>query len=140
MSELFKDDRIRANTQKFVLANGGLSDDVETVLCDAIVNLVKNCYKPGFEIHSTVENYLFGVTKNLWFRTIRKRKPTSDLDKVPERSEDDDPELLLIEVERKQNLEAILQQIDDKCRQVLTNVGKGHENAGHSQSTQLQFS
>jgi RNA polymerase sigma factor (sigma-70 family) len=120
MDELFRDDRIRANTQKFILANGGRPDDAETVLCDSIINFVKNCYKEGFEIRSTVENYLFGVTKNLWFKTIRERKPTSSLENAPERLEEDNPELLLIGFERRQNLEVVLQQIDDKCRQVLT--------------------
>jgi DNA-directed RNA polymerase specialized sigma24 family protein len=120
MDELFRDVRIRANTQKFILANGGERDDAETVLCDSIVNFVKNCYKEGFEIRSTIENYLFGVTKNLWFKTIRERKPTISMDHAPEGLEDDNPEILLIESDRKKKLEIILQKMDEKCRQVLT--------------------
>jgi RNA polymerase sigma factor (sigma-70 family) len=123
MEELFRNDRLKTNTRKFVMGNGGAADDAETILCDAIINFIKNCYKDGFEIRSTIENYFFGVTKNLWFRTIRERKSTSSLEEIPEppeRTENTSPEILLIDLERRQNLEVILQKIDEKCRQVLT--------------------
>ncbi len=118
MEELFLNQRLKAVSHKFVLSNGGTPDDAETILCDTIVNFVKNCYKEGFEIRSTIENYFFGVTKNLWFRTIRERKHSSGLE-VPERPEDDSPEVLLIDMERRHNLELILQKLDEKCREVL---------------------
>ncbi len=118
MEELFLNDRLKAISHKFVLNNGGTPDDAETILCDTIVNFVKNCYKEGFAIRSTVENYFFGVTKNLWFRTIRERRHSSGLE-VPEGSEENSPEVLLIDMERRHNLELILQKLDEKCREVL---------------------
>ena len=119
MAELFVNEQLRTNTQRFILANGGRGDDVDSILCDTIVNFVKNCYKEDFEIRSNLENYFFGVTKNLWYKTIRERKPTTSLDQVPEKTESDNPELLLIDIERRQKLEVILQKIDEKCRKVL---------------------
>jgi RNA polymerase sigma factor (sigma-70 family) len=119
MEELFLNDRLKAISHKFVMSNGGTLDDAETILCDTIVNFVKNCYKEGFEIRSTIENYFFGVTKNLWYRTIRERKHSSGLDEVPERLEANSPEVLLIDMERRHNLELILLKLDEKCREVL---------------------
>lgn len=120
MEELYQNDVLRRNTERFILSNNGDADDARTILCDSIVNFIKNCYKDEFAIRTNVENYFFGVTKNLWYRTIRQRKSTTELEKVPEKPEIDNPELLLIEFERRKNLELILQEIDEKCRKVLT--------------------
>lgn len=120
MEELYANQALRANTERFILSNSGASDDVETILCDTIVNFVKNCYKPDFQIRTNIENYFFGVTKNLWFRTIRQRKPTTSLDQVPEKPAEGNPELLLVNLEQRKLLEVILEKIDEKCKMVLT--------------------
>jgi RNA polymerase sigma factor (sigma-70 family) len=119
MEELYKHPNLKANTQKFILANGGNRDDAETVFCDTIINFVKNCYKNGFEIRTNVENYFFGLTKNLWYKTIRQRKTTSGLEDISQDPESDSPEIVLINNERKQNLEVILMKLEEKCRMVL---------------------
>lgn len=120
MTELYANPKLRSNTERFILSNSGTIDDAQTIFCDAIVNFIKNCYKDQFIIHSSLENYFFGVTKNLWFKTIRQRKSTTDLEQVPEEPGEDDPELLLITAEQKQLLGKILGKIDEKCRKVLT--------------------
>ena len=120
MEELYRHPKLKANARKFVLSNGGTKDDAETVFCDAIINFIKNCHKRDFEIRTNIENYFFGVTKNLWYKTIRQRKHTKNIDEISEGSDLDSPEILLIAAERKEHLDQILQKLEEKCRKVLT--------------------
>ncbi len=120
MGLLYQDRKLRDNTVKFVLAKGGTREEADTIFCDTIVNFVKACYRPDFEIKSNLENYFFGVTRNLWYRTLRERDKTTNTEDIPEEVDSETPEILLLQGERKEFLRQILALVDAKCRKVLT--------------------
>ncbi len=120
MEELYRTKSLRENAVRYILSRGGTKDDALTIYSDVIINFVKNCLRSDFKIKSSLENYFFGVTKNLWYQTIRERKQTIELESIPHKSEVQSPEIILIDLERRQNLEVVLKQLDEKCRKVLT--------------------
>ncbi len=116
---MYADRRLKANTFKYVRSKGGTAEEAETIFCDAILNFVKNCSKPDFEVRSTLENYFFGVTRNLWYRTLRQRKQLDNIEDQKEKPDQETPEVLLLSAERHSYLHQLLKQLDDKCREVL---------------------
>ena len=119
MTELYRNEALRANTRKYVMHNSGTTDDADTVYNDVIIIFVKNCLKPDFNITSTLENYFFGVTKNLWRGTLGKRKKNKTTNHLPKLEDPENPEDLLIFAEKRTYLLELLSKIDDKCREVL---------------------
>ncbi len=119
MTHMYGHKDLKANTFKYVLGKGGTREEAETIFCDAIVNFVKNCYKADFEVKSSLENYLFGVTRNLWYRTLRQRKQLDNIEDQKEKLDQETPELLLMTAEKRQYLHQLLLRLDEKCRQVL---------------------
>ncbi len=120
MESLYRNKQLRQATERFILSKGGTKEEAETIFSDAIINLVKNCYKRDFAIKSTLENYFFGVTRNLWFRTLREKQRSHTDDAPTEDIEYDTPEIVLMASERRQFLSQLLNKLDQKCREVLT--------------------
>ena len=120
MEELYLNEELRANTRKFVMGMGLTKDDADTIYVDVIVIFCNNCLKPDFTITSTLANYFFGVTKNLWKRTIEERKKNRSTDHLPPIVDPDDPESLLMNIEKRTYVWELVQKLDDKCRTVLT--------------------
>lgn len=119
INELYRNDKLRSNSLKFILSHGGTRDDADSIFCDTIINFTKNCLSEKFKIHSTIENYFFGVTKNLWYKRTKSTKLTQGLDQVKDHYSDESPEIILIDEERRHLLEEILSKLDPKCRKVL---------------------
>ena len=119
IEELYCNAELRANTRKYVMSKGGSRKEADTVYTDVILIFVKNCHKPDFNIRSNLENYFFGVTKNLWARTLRERKKNRSTDLLPPLADPDDPESLLLKSETRTYARKLLLKLDDKCQKVL---------------------
>ncbi len=119
MAELYLNTDLRSNCRKFVCSHGGNVEESNTIYVESIVAFTKACSRQDFNIRTTLENYLFGVTQNLWYRTIRERKKNNPTDNLPEIEDTNSPEILLLSAEKSTLLNEILIKLDDKCRQVL---------------------
>ena len=60
--------------EKFILSNSGSSEDAQDVFQETILILSNNVEKEDFELTSTLKTYLYSVSKNLWLKTLSKRK------------------------------------------------------------------
>ena len=103
----------------FVLRNGGGKDDVQTVINDTVLNFIKVCLKPDFQLKS-VQGYLKGSAKNIWYQIFRKRKGFTSLDLVADQSEEESITIDLIQREKKKLLNILLDKISEDCKQILT--------------------
>ncbi|MBX2816046.1 MAG: sigma-70 family RNA polymerase sigma factor [Saprospiraceae bacterium] len=119
MRELYENKQLRSNCHKYVLSNSGTKEDADTLHAESIISFIQACYRPDFNIRTTLENYLFGVTRNLWLSTLRKRKKDNPTDNLPDIEDPQNPEILLISTEKRAILYEILGKLDDKCREVL---------------------
>lgn len=103
----------------FVLRNGGGQDDVQTVINDTVLNFIKVCLKPDFQL-KTVQGYLKGSAKNIWYQIFRKRKAYTTMDIVGDAGEEESITGDLIQKEKKELLNILLDKIGDDCKRILT--------------------
>lgn len=106
-------------THSFVLRNGGGQDDVQTVINDTVLNFIKVCLNPDFQL-KTVQGYLKGSAKNIWYQIFRKRKVYTSMDVVGDKGEEENITLGLIQKEKKKLLNILLDKIGEDCKDILT--------------------
>ena len=59
--------------QKFIVNNKGSIDDAKDVFQDGIAVLYQNIALRKYEGTSSVDAYFYGICKNLWLQTLKKR-------------------------------------------------------------------
>ncbi|MEM6345560.1 MAG: sigma-70 family RNA polymerase sigma factor [Bacteroidota bacterium] len=105
----------------FVRERGGKEAEAEDIYQDAIVNLLLAIQDGRFEGRSAVSTYLFAISKNLWYRRFRRHNLEDDYRATLPGDEQDanTPEVLLLEADQHSLLFEVLDQLKDKCREVL---------------------
>ncbi len=117
---LYQDQVIRNAVIGTLVKMGCSEADAKDHFTDSIVNFIKACYKPDFEIRSSLTNYLIGTAKNIWLKGVTKSKREGTTFNYPTAMTEPSIEIHLISSERKQLLHLLLNQLDQTCRKVLT--------------------
>ena len=105
----------------FVLNNRGEDEDAREVFQKALYQLTARAKVQEFEIKSTFEGYLFTACKNLWRRELNNRKREVRNDTVLELvSEEQENSRAILEQERWELFEEMLQKLSDRCKALLT--------------------
>lgn len=117
-------DRIYARYLPDVLAmvknNRGSTDDARDVFQEAIVVLFKKASEPGFALTTTFGGYLFGVSRFIWMRQLKKKYRTEvTLEEDMRHIDHKNIETLLVESEKRQLFQQKLAQLGADCREVL---------------------
>ena len=94
--------------------------EAEDRFTDAIISFIKACYRPDFEIKSSLTNYLIGAAKNIWLKRVTKtmRERTTEYSNPSETESSIEDEL--IKTERKTLLQQVINSLDPICKKVLT--------------------
>ncbi|HMQ80459.1 MAG TPA: RNA polymerase sigma factor [Ignavibacteria bacterium] len=61
--------------ERMVINNSGSRDDAQDIFQDSMITLVEKVKDPCFELTSSVNTYLYSISKNLWLKKLRSRKP-----------------------------------------------------------------
>lgn len=102
---------------------GGQKSEAEDCFQDALVNLIKVVNANKYDENYEVKNYLFVVARNIWYNKIKRMGKVNafeDLEVLNPSDEKDTPEVELISEERKTLVSAIMNQLGEKCKQLLT--------------------
>ncbi len=104
-----------------IIKSGGSSEMAEEIFNDSLVLLIEKLQKPNFELSSKLTSYLYGINRFLLKNELRKlNKSNYDLewnDTLIISNED-----LEYDFEKEQQLslmEKILEQISEKCKEIL---------------------
>lgn len=119
ITTLIQDKKLRKTLLGTLIKKGCSIEEAEMLLTDAVLIFIKSCLKPDFEINSNLNNYLIGISKNLWYKQVTKSNKELQLDDKQAVSDNETPFSLLIREEHKNPLRKLLDQIDAKCRKVL---------------------
>jgi len=104
----------------YVIKNSGTYSDGEEVFQNALLQLIARAKVDGVMIKSTFEGYVFTVCKNLWFKELNKRKKEVRNDGVFElKAETEDHISAIIEQERWELFEEMMEQLSDNCKHLL---------------------
>lgn len=117
--DLYNDKTLR-DTVVGTLVNKGCSErKAIDFFSDAIVNFIKACHRPDFEIKSNVNNYIVGIGVKLFLREVTKQKKARQLDNRTFTESFENPELVILDTDRINPLRKLLDQLDETCRKVL---------------------
>lgn len=106
---------------KLILNNSGLREDAEDVFQDALIVLFNKIKSGNFELNSTLQTYLYSVSRNIWLKKLRKTKRKTDLtDVILDNEIIIDENLVSMEVEEKTaSIAKLLDSIGDDCKRLL---------------------
>ncbi len=100
--------------KKHILNNSGTAEDAGDIFQDALVILYKKVHTGNFVLNSSLETWLYAVTKNLWLQELRKRK------KLPvEEAPNDIADLVVNEEQSFAIATTAFNLLGNKCRQLL---------------------
>ena len=66
--------------KKYVLKNNGSDEDVSDVFQETIIALYKQITDGNLNLTSTLENYFFGIARNIWGAQLRANKRNTTLE------------------------------------------------------------
>jgi RNA polymerase sigma factor (sigma-70 family) len=104
----------------YVLRNSGTRDEAEDVLQECLVILWERVKAGKFAYSAQLSTFLFSIAKNLWHRSLaRKRRESPEMTSTEPAGEDLSALDLMIEHESRARVGEALRAIGETCRQLL---------------------
>lgn len=106
----------------FIMARNGSKEEAKDIFQDAVLSLLMSVQEGKFEGKSSLSTYLHAISKNLWYRRFR-RSITADEYKASlnkEEKELGDPEFIMVDQDTEKQLQVLMGELKDKCKEVLT--------------------
>jgi len=102
------------------LKNQGTNEDGDDLAQNTIIAFDRNIRLHKFKGNSTLKTYFLGIAKLLWLKKLRDNKPSIELksshyEKIDNWEEKDH----YFNLEKKQALEELLDQVGNRCKQIL---------------------
>jgi len=100
----------------FVLKNNGTNEEANDVFQDALVIFYVKIRKGEYLSTSSLKTYLFGISKNLWLKELRKKRTEAKHMTVG-----DEPgfqEELIIQ-ESQMTIRKVMEHINEECKRLL---------------------
>lgn len=119
IKSLYSDRKLKGRIYDFVLKNGGDQEKANDVFVITIMNFIKQCYKPYFELKNEVYSYLYTIARNEWIKLHKKGKRETSTAEINDPSVQDSIETEIINSEVRDKLKSVLQLLDEKCRKVM---------------------
>ncbi len=105
----------------FVIRNQGSKEDAEDVFQEGISHFVMNVKNGKYQSKSTLKTYLISICKRLWYAIYHKAEKLATLKANMDSKEEltDSPEAITLYKEQADLLKGILEQLGEKCQQIL---------------------
>ena len=106
---------------RFLMENSGKAEDVEDVFQEGIIVLFNQIKKGDLVLTCQLKTYFFSICRNIWFKTIKKKKIKTIEIKHKESFVDITPSAFkTLEInEEKQAMIKLLKQLGEDCQKVL---------------------
>jgi len=102
-------------TCQYVLNNKGTREEAQDVFQDALIALFLNVKKGAFRAESSINTYVYGISKRLWLKNLNKQqvlKPVEQADAVLFSEQ-------IFNFEHQLSVNKLLLKIDERCRSIL---------------------
>lgn len=122
LKEIYTNSKFKSKVKQFILSNSGNLQDAEDMIQEGIIVLDKNIRNDKFKGESSLDVYLTSICKFLWMNQIRKKTKVnlSDDFKSMNLVASDHPGTVLLEDEKNEVLEQLLDSLGKKCKRVLS--------------------
>lgn len=118
---LFADSGWRTAALRLIRSLGGTQYEAEDAIQEAFIVFDNHIRTDRYQQISGLKSYFLGICRGRWYSNRRsvRRLVYSD-DPVPRQSYDyEEPEKWAIEKEQKEQLRAVIAQMDERCRELL---------------------
>ncbi len=119
LKHLFERPQLRKTAIAYVCKHSGNQQDGEDVFQEAIILFDRRIRQGAFNGKSTLEAYFMGIVRWHWFNECQRHREVLLGGNGPEPPAEGDPELEYLITERREQLEQLLSQLTDKCRNLL---------------------
>ena len=121
MRFLYLDSPCREQVLKFVFSRNGVREDAEDIFQDGIRSLIQSIRADKYRGSGSLQGYLFGMCKNLWFKRFQKitRDQQYQNENVQSDFDQKSPETVLMGKEQEERITQLLGAIGTACKKVL---------------------
>jgi RNA polymerase sigma factor (sigma-70 family) len=121
LKAIYEDGDLKRMVAAFVRNHQGNATDGQDMFHEGMIVLDRNIREGKFRGEAPVKGYLYSICRFLWMNQLRKQAHTSSVAEMPPVYEPDNltPEVALVTEERKDMLNRLLQELGDRCRQIL---------------------
>lgn len=119
---LFENPALRKKAISHVRKHGGNRQDGEDVFQEAIIVFDRKIRQGAFLNEGTLEAYFMGIVRWYWYNEQHRSGRVTQIatsEDPPEPPAGGNPELEYLLVERREQLEKLLELLTDKCRNLL---------------------
>jgi RNA polymerase sigma factor (sigma-70 family) len=111
----------RAAAYRAIRALGGDLHDAEDAIQEALIVLDEHVRAGRFQGASTLKNYFIGICRGRWQSNRRslRRIEWTDAPLPAQSADPEEPESLLLQNELKNAIRELLEQMDERCRELL---------------------
>lgn len=111
--------------RQYILKNNGSKDDANDIFQDAVVILFTQVRADKFNPSYSIDAFIYSVARNLWIDKSRRDKRFTNYDSTQQIDyiSDDNSHLdNLIETEKTNAMSLVFNQLDEKCKKILSYV------------------
>jgi len=104
----------------YIQKNSGSKEEADDVFQESLIALDKLAKQDKLPEQINLDAYFFTICKNTWFKELKKKKRTTNLEIHHKNiSEEHTEETKLLQRERNELLDQLILKLGDKCYQVL---------------------
>lgn len=121
LKAIYEDGDLKRMVAAFVRNHQGNATDGQDMFHEGMIVLDRNIREGKFRGEAPVKGYLYSICRFLWMNQLRKQAHTSSVAEMPLSNEHDTltPEVTLVTEERKTVLNRLLQELGERCQQIL---------------------
>ena len=122
LRHLFEHDRLRKAAIAHVRKHSGNQQDGEDVFQEAVIVFDRKIRQGAYLGEGSLEAYFMGIVRWQWYNEQHRAGHIATVllgDNSPEPPPDGDPEMEYLLTERRELLENLLEQLAEKCRNIL---------------------
>ena len=121
LKAIYEDKDLKRMVAAFVRNHQGDATDGQDMFHEGMIVLDRNIREGKFRGEAPLKGYLYSICRFLWMNQLRKLAHTSTVAEMPLTTETDTltPEVTLITEERKDLLNRLLNELGERCRQIL---------------------
>ena len=122
LHEIYSTPLLHQQITMWVKSNSGNVEDAKDILHDGMIVLDRNIRNHKFILQGSLDHYLISICRLLWMNRMRKQRRTSYKETImpAETVDNDDPEISLLDQEKKELLDQLLAKMDPQCLKILT--------------------
>ena len=106
----------------FIINNGGSQQDADDIFQETVIAFINTVQKGNYRMEAGIPTFLVAISKNLWYKEIKKKDRSEYREKVFEigrGSEELDVSNDISDREMKKELRELLDKLGESCRKIL---------------------